>query len=380
MGDGRVQHLEPGNGGKAPEEAVQQVDAPAQVERDGAVIPEHRAEHDLGEHAAQILIRAAQQGARHKQPAGGAVLVAVEQLGHGGNGQAPHDGKRPPHHAGTAHPVTGGDAAEDRLGNIAQKRADEEKQDDLIRAASFGEGSAFGPALAPEGQGRVGLVHALLDPAQKRHAGVDGKVGQAVLDLRPGGPAVTQAQHGQKGAHGVDGKDDQRRPQDNGDQPVGQQAIKGKQQRVAPFHRHNAQHAPQGRGPQADVAVQVKRHIAVVPPAGVAGALQNVAGHPLDDGGVHGAEDGQKEPAVIAEVPQSKADEVGTDAVQNAQRPIEDAAVLIPAPGHGGVKDLPYPAKEGVGKKQKQKRIKCHTKLLVLRRPGQAEPPGKCGV
>ena len=31
-------------------------------------------------------------------------------------------------------------------------------------------------------------------------------------------------------------------------------------------------------------------------------------------------------------------------------------------------------------KKQKQKRIKCHTKLLVLRRPGQAEPPGKCGV
>ena len=39
--------------------------------------------------------------------------------------------------------------------------------------------------------------------------------------------------------------------------------------------------------------------------------------------------------------------------VQNAQRPIEDTAVLISAPGHGGVKDLPYPAKERVGKKQK---------------------------
>ena len=79
-GDRREQHLEPGNRRKAPEEAVQQVDAPAQVERDRAVVPEHRTENDLGENTAQVLIRTAQQRAHDEQPAGGLVLVAVEQL------------------------------------------------------------------------------------------------------------------------------------------------------------------------------------------------------------------------------------------------------------------------------------------------------------
>ena len=55
----------------------------------------------------------------------------------------------------------------------------------------------------------------------------------------------------------------------------------------------------------------------------------------------------------MAEVPQSKADKVRADAVQDAQRPVEDAAVLILALDDGGVEDLPYPAKERVGKKQK---------------------------
>ena len=206
----------------------------------------------------------------------------------------------------------------------------------------------------------MGLVHALLDQAEDRHAGVDGKVSQAVLDIRRSGPTVAQAQHCQHRAYGVDRKDHQRGPQHNSDQARRQQVKSSQQKRVAPLQHNDAQHAPDRRSPQADVAVQVAGHVAVVPPAGVAGALENMPGHPLDDGGIHGAEDGQKEPAAIAEVPQSKADEVGTDAVQNAQRPIEDAAVLIPAPGHGGVKDLPYPAEEGVGKKQKQKRIKCH--------------------
>ena len=93
-GDRREQHLEPGNRRKAPEEAVQQVDAPAQVERDRAVVPEHRTENDLGENAAQVLIRTAQQRAHDEQPAGGLVLVAIEQLGDHGDGQAPHDGER----------------------------------------------------------------------------------------------------------------------------------------------------------------------------------------------------------------------------------------------------------------------------------------------
>ena len=44
-----------------PEKAVQQIDTPAQVERQGTVIPEYRAEHDFGKHAAQILVSTAQR-------------------------------------------------------------------------------------------------------------------------------------------------------------------------------------------------------------------------------------------------------------------------------------------------------------------------------
>jgi len=197
----------------------------------------------------------------------------------------------------------------------------------------------------------VGLGHTALHTIQDPHTAAHRHVGKAVLDGLGGGPLVAQARHSQQRADQINAQHHQRCPQRYGGQAMGDQAEQRQQKRVAPLEQHDAQHAPGGRCTQADVTVQVERHSAVIPPAGVGGALQNVPADPLNDGGVDGAEHKEEEPAVAAHIPQSKRDDQTADAVQNAQRAAQNAPVLVLAADRRRKDDLPHPAQERVSEK-----------------------------
>ena len=160
-------------------------------------------------------------------------------------------------------------------------------------------------------------------------------------------------------------KDHQQHPQGHGTHRDGNDAEQRQQQWVAPMDGDDAQRAPQQRGPQADVAVQVEPFIAVIPPAGTADPFQQVSGHPFQHGGIDSTEPEQENPALL-QFAQSEADGQTAHAVQDAQRPVEHAPVLVAALAHGGGDHLAQPAQEGVGKEQVDKLIEAHTKILLF--------------
>ena len=139
FGEQRVEFFQPYDGGDSPEEAVQEVDAASEVEGDVAVVPEDFAEDDFGEYAAEVFVRAAEEGSKGEQKAVGAVAVVVKEPGGKGDGEAPDDAERPPDKAAAAHPDTCCEAAEDGFDYITQESTDDEQQDDFVEAAAFSE-------------------------------------------------------------------------------------------------------------------------------------------------------------------------------------------------------------------------------------------------
>ena len=68
-----------------------------------------------------------------------------------------------------------------------------------------------------------------------------------------------------------------------------------------------------------------------------------MSGDPLNDGGVHGTEHEKEKPAA-AQILQGKGDQQPADAVQNAQRTVQNAAILILAVYNRCVQHLAQPA------------------------------------
>ena len=119
FGEQRVEFFQPYDGGDSPEEAVQEVDAASEVEGDIAVVPEYFAEDDFGEYAAEVFVRAAEEGSKGEQKAVGTVSVIIEEPGGEGDGETPDDAERTPDKTAAAHPDAGGDAAEDGLDDVS---------------------------------------------------------------------------------------------------------------------------------------------------------------------------------------------------------------------------------------------------------------------
>ena len=138
-GDQGIEFFQPYDSGDSPEKAVQEVDASSEVEGDVAVVPEDFAEDDFGEYAAEVFVRAAEEGSKGEQKAVGAVAVVVKEPGGKGDGKAPDDAERTPDKAAAAHPDTCREAAEDGFDYITQKSTDDEQQDDFVEAAAFSE-------------------------------------------------------------------------------------------------------------------------------------------------------------------------------------------------------------------------------------------------
>ena len=155
----RIAQPHPRHSRNAPEKAVQQVDASAQIELELTVVPEYRAEQKLGDGAAEVFVSAVHNGAEHEQIAVALVFVLPQQHGSHDQRQTPYHAERPPHQTGPAHPDARRHTAEDGLGHVAEERPDDEQPQQVGKAERlFHRHAALGLRCR-----RVGVLDALFD-------------------------------------------------------------------------------------------------------------------------------------------------------------------------------------------------------------------------
>ena len=353
--DHRVAVAHPHHGRHAPEEAVQQVDAPAQIEFELAVIPEHRAEQQLGHGAAHILVHAAHHRAEHKQVAVALVLILAQQHGGQGQSQAPHHAERPPYQTGTAHPDACRQAAEHCFHQVTQKRAHHEQPQQV--GGAQGRFAVLSNGRFLPGRLRVGPLDALFHIQGNAAAQAVGAFTQPLVQLfqhRVFGRIVPH-QHGRTDL--VQRCHDDRRPHQRVQQPARDGLAQPQQQAIEPQHAGSAQHAPQQRILQADIAVQVEALTGVVPPFAAVQPFQQLSRQPLHDRG--GQRTGKEEVhRVAAQVREAHGQQYRRGAVHKAEGPGCCAAVGKMLAPHRSYYRLPYPARKRVDQVKDAQRIK----------------------
>ena len=372
-----IDGLQPAHGGNAPEEAIQQIDAPAQVEGESAVVPKYGSEGKLREYAADILVYTSQQGACHENKAVAFIAVAVQEKSQQCAAQSPYDAERPVDHAAAAHEHPGGQEAEDSLRQIPQERPDEEQRRQLIEAAPFrehrvlrlgplrfrpdvrrdvlridgGEG-ALHPLLHPGGEAVLqepgGLLHALGElgqalrcdlHAQDRHGG-----GDEIRRQKPCGSPLHHQSH---------------RP---GDAP--QQTA---QHRVQEAHGGHGQQPPQQGIPEADIAAQIVLDFRIIPQFPAENLLHEHARGVFHHRGQQQSAQ-EEEEQIVRKLRQKHREHHSAEAVYGTVGAVHEATVHeLPAVERGEA-HLHAPAREGVDEKQPDQICQnvCHINPLPL--------------
>ena len=350
----------------APEKAVQQVDAPAQIELELAVIPEHRAEQQLGDSAAHILVHAAQHRAEGEEITVAFFLILPQQHGSHGQRQTPHHAEGPPHQAGTAHPHPGGQAAEHRLHHITQKCPDDEQPQQVCRAEEVDLPFLHRRGLLPGGF-RVGALDALFHIHGNAAAQGVGALFQLLVQLFQHRVLRRIPSHQHRRAQLIQRRNAKRDPYQRMQQPVRHKSTQPQQQPVAPQHSHHAQRTPQYRILQADVAVQVELFIRIVPPFTVVQPLQKLCREPLHHGSREHTGHKQRH-GLCTHICKAYCHQDGRGAVDKAERPRRHTAVCKPLAPESGYHGLPYPPKEGIDQIQHTQRveIQCHRAFLAF--------------
>ena len=168
---------------------------------------------------------------------------------------------------------------------------------------------------------------------------------------------MQRARQGEGGGQTVQGKNTQQGPQQKVGHRRGHDASDPSQNGNEPLDRRRTQNAPQQRGGQADVAVQVPPPAGVVPPAGAGELIEPVAGEPLRHRGVDAAAQEQEHP-VLRQVTQGDADDHPRCAVDHADGAKEKASIHISPLPDGGRSGLQQPAQESVAEKEPDKTVK----------------------
>ena len=138
---------------------------------------------------------------------------------------------------------------------------------------------------------------------------------------------------------------DDRRPHQRVQQPARDDLAQPQQQAIEPQHAGSAQHAPQQRILQADIAVQVEALTGVVPPFAAVQPFQQLSRQPLHDRG--GQRTGKEEEhRVAAQVREAHGQQYRRGAVHKAEGPGCCAAVGKMLAPHRSYYRLPYPARK----------------------------------
>ena len=118
---------------------------------------------------------------------------------------------------------------------------------------------------------------------------------------------------------------------------------------VAPAHDDVAQGAPQGRGWETDITVQVSFYPGIIPPTFSEKFLNEVSCHPLDDGSIGHGKHKKPEPGKFI---QCGRNHHCTDTINHAKRAGHQTFIgkyLVLDGSHDGFQ---HPAGKGVDKKQ----------------------------
>ena len=128
-----------------------------------------------------------------------------------------------------------------------------------------------------------------------------------------------------------------------------------------------AQHAPQQRILQADIAVQVELFAGVIPPFAIVQPLQQLCREPLHHGSRKHTGHKQHH-RLCAHICKAYCHQDGRGAIHKAERPRRHAAVCKPLAPEGSHNGLPYPPKEGIDQIQHAQRveIQCHRAFLAF--------------
>ena len=134
---------------------------------------------------------------------------------------------------------------------------------------------------------------------------------------------------------------------------MGEMGDAPEHQRMDRVHHHQAGYAPGQRKTQANITVQVKGLVGVVPPVLVKELFQRKAGEPFDGGGDrHRAEEKQK--LVLPQREQAGQHRRRAKAVHRAPGTVEKAAVDELAGDECVVGHLQAPAQKGVDEEKKE--------------------------
>lgn len=373
----RIDHLQPHHSRNPPEKAIKQVDAPAQVEGEAAVVPKYRAEDQLREHAADILVSAPQQRARQEDMPVAPVPIAVEEQGQQRAAQAPDDAERPVHHAAAAHEHPGGQEAEDSLRQIPQERPDEEQRRQLIEAAPFREHRV--PRLGPlrfrpdvrrdvlRIDGGEGALHPLLHPGGEAVFQEPGGLLHALGELGQALRCDLHAQDCHGGGDEIRCQKPCRSPLRHQSHRPGDAPQQTAQHRVQEAHGGHGQQPPQQGIPEADIAAQIVLDFRIIPQFPAENLLHEHARGVFHHRGQQQSAQ-EEEERIVRKLRQKHREHHSAEAVYGTVGAVHEATVHeLPAVERGEA-HLHAPAREGVDEKQPDQICQnvCHISFFLI--------------
>lgn len=240
--------------------------------------------------------------------------------------KSPDNAEGSPDETASAHPDAGRGTAEQRLHNVADERADDEQQRQLVEAASFGEDirlpldSAFRmtDGICVLDTGFKMVVQKQPEPVRER--------ADTAVDRNEARQLMRSVVQNQIRPHRIDDQQPEGSPKHDVEEAGGHQ-MDGKQRQPVdvPDCKH-AQDAPQHRILRADVAVEVPALVRVVPPLAPPDELEQMPGQPFRHRRHnHAAEEHEEQP--VLQLIEKHGHEDAGEAVDRTERPGQKAAV-----------------------------------------------------
>ena len=352
-----IDGLQPDHGGNAPEEAIQQIDAPAQVECEPAVVPEYRTERQFCKHAADIFISAAQQSARQEDIPVALVAVAVQEQGQKRAAKPPHDAEGPVDHAAAAHEHPCGQQAEYGLRDVPQKSADEKQRYQLIETAPRRENRRLRLGFFPKVlcddlpvNGREGFLHTPLHPNSEPVLQQPGSLLHPLGQRRQPPGRHLHAQDGHGSSDEVHSQQPRRAPLQNQGHRAGYPAQQLAQHRIGEKHGPQRQQAPQQGISQAHISAQVVPDIGIIPQLFMEYLLHQHSRSVFQHTGQqHSAQEQEEGP--VRQLRQEHREQHGAEPIDRAHRAVHESPVHELPAAERGKTYLHAPAQERIDEK-----------------------------
>ena len=135
---------------------------------------------------------------------------------------------------------------------------------------------------------------------------------------------------------------------------------------------HHGTHAPHQRELKADIAADVEGFVGIVPPAGAVELIQRPSAHQLQGTGQDDAAEIQQQ-QVIFQRCEEEEHQYHAEAIDRADRAVQEAPVHQLAGGGGGIHHFDAPAQTGVDEEKRKDMIKRETADCRIKKKRQGD-------